>query len=263
MACSFSFSKSRLPILIVSVLLATVVLLTAGRYLKSAVQAAQWRAELLRWPHCTALSVQPSLVTVVTSMIVLPIGRSKHETKYYERWFNNTLRSVSAPLVLFLSGFPGGEARIRELRGSLPIHIISVADAWELPRAMEFRAEYEGPQRLLDFEKNIHSPELYAIWNGKSKGKNNSEQTASIRSNLSIFFFLFFFFFILFKLFSHFPFFSQPTCLTTSVQPTHSARIFFFGPMAAAFANGLSQTGHRQTASWRLFPCGRMVCSLA
>lgn len=101
-------------------------------------------------------------------MIVLPIGRSKHKTKLYERWFTNTLRSVSAPLVLFLSGFPGGEARVRELRGNLPIHIISVADTWELPRATELRAEYEGPQRLLDSQKNIHSAELYAIWNGKS-----------------------------------------------------------------------------------------------
>ena len=133
--------------------------------------AAQRQAALPQWPHCVGRrdDAQPPLVTVVTSMIVLSKGRSKHSTKSYENWIANTLRSVSAPLVLFLAGFPGGEDRIRELRGNLPLRIINVADTWELPRASELRAEYEGPQRVLDIEKNIHSAELYAIWNGKSE----------------------------------------------------------------------------------------------
>lgn len=109
-------------------------------------------------------------------MVILPDSRSKHTDAEYEEWLKNALSSISAPLVLFLGNFAGGAARVRELRGELPLLIIEVNDTWALPRAAELRAEYEGPQ--LAFEKALGeagqthpfyrpAPELYAIWNGK------------------------------------------------------------------------------------------------
>ena len=121
-------------------------------------------AYLARWPHCAGAAPGP-LATVVSSMVVLP--RAKHSLETYLTWLSTTLSSVAAPLVLYLGNFPGGEDRIRELRGDQPLRVVHVADTWGLPRAAELRKEYEGRQFSIDLEQKIHSPELYAIWNGK------------------------------------------------------------------------------------------------
>ena len=128
--------------------------------------AAAAAEQASRWPHCSDGS-RATTATVVTSMVILPDGRSKHSTATYEAWLSLTLASVTGPLALFLGNYPGGEARIRELRGDRPLHIVSVGSTWELPRAAELRAEYEGRQHSIDHYRDIHSPELYAIWNGK------------------------------------------------------------------------------------------------
>ena len=134
--------------------------------LQSMRQLDQKSASMLaKWPHCDGRKA--AVATVVSSMIILPKGSSKHATEKYVLWLSNMLESVSSPLVLFLSNFPGGESRVRNIRGDKPLLVINVESTWDLPRARELREEYEGRQYSLDAQKKIHSPELYAIWNGK------------------------------------------------------------------------------------------------
>lgn len=41
-------------------------------------------------------------------------------------------------------------------------------DFWDTPPVIKHRPAFEGPQHLIDPEKHIHSPALYAIWASKS-----------------------------------------------------------------------------------------------
>ena len=104
------------------------------------------------------------LVTVVGMFIVTPTR--KHSLSDYEVWMASYFESVTAPLVLYVAGY--SIDRFLELRGNRPIIIHELQDVWDLPHAREMRTDYEGEQWRLDPERNIHIPELYALWNAKA-----------------------------------------------------------------------------------------------
>lgn len=107
----------------------------------------------------------PMPVTIV-SAFVLPVNGSKHSLEDYMSWMPFFFKSVSAPIVLFLAGY--SEDIFREMRGDLPMQIIPVESALDLPSEdLNPRVAYTYEQWMLDKEKSIHTPELYSIWNSK------------------------------------------------------------------------------------------------
>ena len=123
------------------------------------------KAELPALVHVPHTSLTPSTVTV-TSVFVLTPTKVKHSLSEYEGWMADFLQSVTAPLVLYVANYP--IARIRAMRGALPIFIHEVNSTWDLPYAAQMRDAYTGPQWRMDPENAYHTPELYAIWNAKA-----------------------------------------------------------------------------------------------
>ena len=99
--------------------------------------------------------------------------KSKHSKTQYEKWIENFLKSVSSPLAIFtdttskdfiLSITP-------EIKDFTIFYIYD--DVWDILKELEserninYREKYINEQFDKDPEKNIHSPNLYAVWNIK------------------------------------------------------------------------------------------------
>jgi hypothetical protein len=96
--------------------------------------------------------------TVVSAFY--PLSKSKHGVVKYLEWIKNFC-VIPCSLVIFTD--TDSSAHIREARGSLPLHIIERPfNSYEMtsPSRMEFWQRHH----LIDPEKNIHTPELYAVW---------------------------------------------------------------------------------------------------
>ena len=99
------------------------------------------------------------LCTIVSAYYVTGTKKNTHET--YMKWIKNFF-TLGSPIVLFTS--PDLVDILKQLRGSKPIHIISLPFE-ELTTWKKY--DWEG-QHHIDKEKNIHSPDLYCIWAEKS-----------------------------------------------------------------------------------------------
>jgi hypothetical protein len=101
-----------------------------------------------------------SATTLVSAFF--PI-RSKFPPEYYLQW-GRTFLQLSAPLVLFVDA--ALEDAVKALRGSRPTYIVPMAfddlDTWVL-----YMDKWIA-NHAVDPEKDIHTPELYAIWAQKA-----------------------------------------------------------------------------------------------
>ena len=103
----------------------------------------------------------PGRVLVVSAMF--PLKKSKHSMKSYKAWLNNFLQ-ITTPIYIFLP---------KSLSGLLPktlpdnLTVNSTYDTiFDLPMMKGMEPVYEANWHL-DPEKEIHGPELYAIWSSK------------------------------------------------------------------------------------------------
>ena len=110
-------------------------------------------------------------VTVVSTYFY--INKSKHSHQEYKKWIENFLLSVSSPLIIFTDN-KSLDKELLELRKALPVTIYYVNSHWDIlndienKRNKKYIDSYKYIQNSLDPEKNIHSPDLYLIWNTKS-----------------------------------------------------------------------------------------------
>lgn len=113
---------------------------------------------------------EPNYVTIVA--MYFKLSESKHGSKSYDIWIENFLKSVSSPIVMYTDS--ESYKMILRMRSSLPIKLIIVNNIWdmmkklEVERNREYIDNYMNRQNEIDPEKNIHNPNLYAIWNLKS-----------------------------------------------------------------------------------------------
>ncbi|TFK97541.1 hypothetical protein BDV98DRAFT_513603 [Pterulicium gracile] len=110
-------------------------------------------------PHREKL---PGGVLLVSALF--PLKKSKHSMKSYKAWLYNFLQ-ITTPIYIFLP-----KSLFSLLPQTLPdnLTVNSTYDTiFDLPMMKGMEPIYEA-NWLLDPEKDIHGPELYAIW--KSKG---------------------------------------------------------------------------------------------
>jgi len=131
---------------------------------------------IVQYPYTTALleeiydppSVnpeehQPKILLVAA---YFPLPKSKHSADDYNYWLREFLGPITTDIYFFTT--PEHEEKIRDSRGhGLPIVIdTTYSTAFDVPPLKGFKENYTAMYNL-DREKNIHNPELYAIWNAK------------------------------------------------------------------------------------------------
>lgn len=111
-----------------------------------------------------AEEIQPAKILLVSAFYPLP--KSKHSHEEYAVWLSKYLSRVSTHIYFFAP--PDIEPMIRRLRGNLPMTLnTTYASPYDIPPLVGLRRVYEN-MHALDPEKEIHSPELYAVWTSKS-----------------------------------------------------------------------------------------------
>ena len=101
-------------------------------------------------------------ITVVTGYFTL---KSKHSIEEYVQWMENFLPKINNAMVLFAD--PATERHVRHLRTGKPSVFCVFEDVWALPMFASYAKAYRTVQHEMDPEKDIHSPELYMVWNSK------------------------------------------------------------------------------------------------
>ncbi len=117
-------------------------------------------------------SLESSKVTVIS--VYFRLDKSKHSDDSYKKWLKNFFLSVSSPLVIFTDKNSIGD--LLELRNllQLPTTLYVTNSIWNVmnenakKRNRNYTFNYQNKQYLLDREKHIHNPNLYALWNLKS-----------------------------------------------------------------------------------------------
>lgn len=111
----------------------------------------------------TDTSIHPT--TLVTALF--QFDKSKHSSKEYKSWINNFLPHVTTPMVVFTD--KASAPFIKSVRKGLPIYLLIYDTIWDMPSPIaSFKNHYHNDQYELDPEKDIHSPNLYAVWNSKA-----------------------------------------------------------------------------------------------
>jgi len=108
----------------------------------------------------------PPDVSILIVSAFFPLAKSKHSHEDYAGWLRMYLTKVTTHIYFFAP--PEIESMIRELRGDLPMTLnTSFSSSFDIPPLRGLRGRYEE-QHELDREKDIHSPELYGVWNSKT-----------------------------------------------------------------------------------------------
>jgi hypothetical protein len=112
----------------------------------------------------TGVATNPrSRILVVSALF--PLAKSKHSKRNYRNWLTHFLEPISTDVYFFTT--PELEPIVRSVRGNLPITInTSFSSPFDIPPLMDRHDDYVE-MRARDRERFRHSPELYAIWNGK------------------------------------------------------------------------------------------------
>ncbi|KAK7472360.1 hypothetical protein VKT23_000477 [Stygiomarasmius scandens] len=110
---------------------------------------------------------------------LFPLAKSKHSMEDYATWMSRFLGTVKTDLYFFTT--PEMEPLIARLRGDLPITInTTFLTPYDIPPLTGLKQHYEEMHEM-DRERSYHSPELYAVWNGKAyyleEGMKNSGKT--------------------------------------------------------------------------------------
>ncbi|KAI0057286.1 hypothetical protein BV25DRAFT_1812562 [Artomyces pyxidatus] len=119
----------------------------------------------------------PPTPRVLLVSAFFPLSKSKHPMSDYEAWFRRFLQPITSDLYFFCP--PDVAPLIRALRGDLPLTLnTSFTSPFDIPPLKGLDAQYVAMHEQ-DPEKAYHSPELYAVWNGKPyflvEGVKNAE----------------------------------------------------------------------------------------
>ena len=166
MASSFQLPRIRAPRSLVALGVAAIICLLIWSY-------------DIRVPRPSLFPAKedPTDVAILLVSAFFPLAKSKHSTEDYAGWLKKYLTKVTTHIYFFAP--PEIESMIRELRGDLPMTLnTSFSSPFDIPPLRDLRGRYEEMHEL-DLEKDIHSPELYAVWSSKTyflgEGLRNSK----------------------------------------------------------------------------------------
>jgi len=121
--------------------------------------------------------IKPAKILLVSAFF--PLSKAKHSHEEYDVWLSKYLSRVSTHIYFFAP--PSIEPVIRRLRGDLPMTLnTTYASPYDIPPLVGMQEVYEN-MHAQDPEKEIHSPELYAVWTSKAffldEGLRNMEKS--------------------------------------------------------------------------------------
>ncbi|KAJ7164683.1 hypothetical protein C8R43DRAFT_878995 [Mycena crocata] len=109
------------------------------------------------------VSGEPSPILLVSAFF--PLSKSKHTMREYEWWLCQFLRPITTDIYFYTP--TEMVPLVRKCRGRLPITIdTTFATPFDISPLRKFGQQYVD-MHALDREKDIHSSELYAVWNAK------------------------------------------------------------------------------------------------
>lgn len=109
--------------------------------------------------------MQKQECTIVTCYYRFP---SKHSFEEYDQWMTNFLTTVETPMVIYTDG--QSIEKIKRLRQWAEDKTIIIDRPFNTTFcAQEKYMEYWIKDWQRDYEKQIHNPRLYIVWNEKSK----------------------------------------------------------------------------------------------
>lgn len=122
--------------------------------------------------------------------------KSKHSDTKYRMWMRNFLQAVSKTPIVIYTDVKSSE-NVLELikRTPNPKTVLIFDDIWRLvdlfelesDRTIRLRDIYEREQRSIDPEHQLHSSELYAVWNLKSYMVYRSAQENEYKSSYFVY----------------------------------------------------------------------------
>jgi len=123
--------------------------------------------------------IQPAKILLVSAFY--PLSKSKHSDEEYYAWMSRYLSNVSTHIYFFAP--PDIQSVIRRLRGDLPMTLnTTYVSPYDIPPLVGMQRSYES-MHAFDPERDIHSPELYAVWTSKTffldEGLRNMEKLGS------------------------------------------------------------------------------------
>ncbi|KAF8632486.1 hypothetical protein AX15_001855 [Amanita polypyramis BW_CC] len=110
---------------------------------------------------------QSQQLRILLVSALFPLAKSKHSQSEYESWLKRFLGQISTEVYFFTS--PSLSSVISSTRP--PNYLITInttfSAPFDIPPLRDFEQRYAQMYEQ-DRERLIHSPELYAVWNGKA-----------------------------------------------------------------------------------------------
>lgn len=105
------------------------------------------------------------LTTVVTGIWLFSHGK-KHTVDDYIRWIHNFKNGVDGNLIIYTN--KQNSTLFDDMVRENVILSTKYNSPFEIPCIKPYEFEYRNRQWKIDPERDIHIPELYAVWNGKN-----------------------------------------------------------------------------------------------
>jgi hypothetical protein len=151
-------SRRQWVLLLLVVALALVSYLSFDTYIRPRSTAVR-----LDYSGPTEPPASQSRILLVSALF--PLSKAKHSEQDYETWLSRFLQPITSEIYFFTT--PDMEPIVRSARGDLPITInTSFSSPFGIPPLAGLQDRYLE-MRKRDRESSRHSPELYAVWNGK------------------------------------------------------------------------------------------------
>ncbi|KAI0050316.1 hypothetical protein FA95DRAFT_1570677 [Auriscalpium vulgare] len=147
----------------VSILLICTVFLAFFLFIHEHPRAFIVSTAPLTTPELAESDFPDARVLLVAAFFPLP--KSKHPMTDYEAWFRDFLEPITTDIYFFCP--PDVAPLIRSLRGGNPLTLnTSFSSPFDIPPLHGLEERY-AQMHAWDREKDMHAPELYAVWNGK------------------------------------------------------------------------------------------------
>lgn len=129
----------------------------------------------------SSTTAQTSQTRILLVSALFPLSKSKHSIKDYRSWLTLFLGSVTTDIYFYTP--PELAELVAEVRGNLPITInTTFSTPFDIPPLIDLKEAYER-MHTMDRERSRHSPELYAMWNGKPYYLDEALRNANSQSN--------------------------------------------------------------------------------
>lgn len=159
------------PRLVPVLLLFCTVLLAYFIWFDAYVRSARTSLIPTSSPLSSNISIPTKPPRILLVSAFFPLEHSKHSLQDYKYWINNFLGAAGIHSDIYFYTTPSLEPFIRSIHASSGhTHELTIDTTFLTPISIPPLSHYQGKYTQMhawDRENDIHSPELYAIWNAK------------------------------------------------------------------------------------------------